>query len=258
MTFRVAIASGKGGVGKSTVSLNLAVALAEQGLTVGLLDADFYGPDIPRMIGLARSHVARYLDLWSADAAATEPLERFGIRFMSVGFLLAESQSLSLHSSLIDALIVNLTHRVAWGEPDYLVVDLPPGTADLQQQLMQRMGLDGVILVVTPQDVAHLDAKRVLDLCRRANVAVLGGIENMSGLVCPCCGEHVDVFPRVSQDRSIWAQGVECLGTIPLDPIVAQSGDDGRPLLAAHPASAQANAFRELARRVCAVRSSTD
>ena len=226
---RIAVASGKGGVGKSTVALNLAVALAEQGKRVGLLDADFYGPDIPRMIGLVRTKTARYLNLWDAEPSATQPVEQFGIKLMSVGFLLGENQSLSLESGLIDLLLVRLLNNVSWGDIEYLVIDLPPGTADLQQQLMRRTKLDGVLLVVTPQDVAHLDAKKVLDLCRRMNVPVIGGVENMSGLICPCCNERIDVFPRVADERSIWAQGVRKLGEIPMDPALATAGESGRP-----------------------------
>lgn len=235
---RIAVASGKGGVGKSTVSLNVALALAEHGSKVGLLDADFYGPDIPRMIGLVRTKEARFLNLWDKEASDTEPVEKFGIRFMSVGFLLGESQSISLQSGLVDLLLVRLLDNVAWGDLDYLIVDLPPGTADLQQQLIRRTELDGVLLVVTPQDVAHLDAKKVLDLCRRTNVEVIGAVENMSGLICPRCDERIEVFPRVADERSIWSQGVRKLAEIPMDPAVAQAGDAGRP---------DASRFRDLA-----------
>jgi ATP-binding protein involved in chromosome partitioning len=235
---RIAVASGKGGVGKSTVSLNLALALAERGEKVGLLDADFYGPDIPRMIGLVRTKSARYLNLWDAEQADQEPVEKFGIRFMSVGFLMGENQSVSLQSGLVDLLLVRLLKNVAWGDLDYLIIDLPPGTADLQQQLIERTDLDGVLLVVTPQDVAHLDAKKVLDLCRRTNVDVIGAVENMSGLVCPGCGERIDVFPRVSEERSIWSLGIRKLAEIPMDPAVAAAGEAGRP---------DASAFRDLA-----------
>lgn len=249
---RIAVASGKGGVGKSTVALNLAVALSEAGKRVGLLDADFYGPDIPRMIGLVRTKSARFLNLWDAQPTETEVVEKFGIKLMSVGFLLGESQSLSLDSGLIDLLLVRLLGNVAWGDIEYLIVDLPPGTADLQQQLMKRTKLDGVILVVTPQDVAHLDAKKVLDLCRRMNVGVIGGVENMSGLICPCCNERIDVFPRVAEQRSIWREGVEHLANIPMDPAVASSGDEGVPLVKSHPQSPQSKAFRELASRISA------
>jgi ATP-binding protein involved in chromosome partitioning len=251
--FAVAIASGKGGVGKSTVSLNLAVALAARGHKVGLLDADLYGPDIPRMIGLGRTKDAKHLDLWRADTETMEPLERFGVKIMSAGFLVGEGQSISLQAGLIDLFLVRLTRGVAWGTLDYLFVDLPPGTADLQQQLMLRLQLAGAIVVVTPQDVAHLDARKVLDLCKRAHVPVLGGIENMAGLACPHCDERIDVFPRVAQERSIWAQGVERLGDIPLDPAVALSGDRGTPIVLSEPMSPQATAFEALATRVSSV-----
>jgi len=158
----IAIASGKGGVGKSTVSLNLAVALSEQGMRVGLMDADLYGPDIPRMIGLARTKDAKHLDLWRADGAKHEPFERFGVKIMSIGFLVGEGQSISLMAGLVDLLLGQLVNGVDWGDLDYLIVDLPPGTADLQQQLMTRLQLAGALIVVTPQDVAHLDARKVL------------------------------------------------------------------------------------------------
>jgi ATP-binding protein involved in chromosome partitioning len=249
----IAVASGKGGVGKSTIALNLALALAEQGRRVGLLDADLYGPDIPRMIGLARTKTARYIDLWSADPEKTKALDAFGIKFMSAGFLVAEGQSLSLESVLVEALLVWLTRGIDWGTLDDLIVDLPPGTADLQQQLMKRVPLDGVLLVVTPQDVAHLDAKKVLDLCQRMSVRVIGGVENMSGLVCPTCDDRIDVFPRVVQERSIWMAGVDKLAEIPLDPEVARAGDDGRPLLVSQSSSPQAHALRALARQLTEV-----
>lgn len=228
--FVIAICSGKGGVGKSTISLNLAVALAEAGSDVGLLDADLYGPDIPRMVGLARTRDAKHLDLWRADAPPTEPLERFGVKIMSAGFLVAEGQSLSLASGLIDLLLIRMTRDVAWGDLDYLIVDLPPGTADLQQQLMRRLELDGVVLIVTPQDVAHLDARKVLDLCSRSGVRVLGGVENMDGMACPHCAELIEVFPRVAEGRSIWAAGVTKLGSIPFDPSVVLAGERGKPV----------------------------
>jgi ATP-binding protein involved in chromosome partitioning len=246
----LAVASGKGGVGKSTVSLNLAVALAERGHRVGLLDADLYGPDIPRMIGLARTQTARYLDLWSAKGANIEPLDAYGIKFMSVGFLIGESQSISLQAGLVEVLLLKLVTGVSWGDLDFLIVDLPPGTADLQQRLMQSVKPDGVVLVVTPQDVAHLDAKKVIDLCRRSDVAIAGAIENMSGLICPCCGERVDVFPRVAPERAIWEMDVEKLGTLPVDPEVASSGDLGRPILFARPHSPQSEMFRVLAEKL--------
>lgn len=197
--------------------------MKERGERVGLLDADFYGPDIPRMIGLVRTKEARFLNLWDKEQADVQPITKDGIKFMSVGFMLGESQSISLDSGLIDLLLVRLLHNVAWGDIDHLIIDLPPGTADLQQQLMRRTKLDGVLLVVTPQDVAHLDAKKVLDLCRRVNVPVMGAVENMSGFVCPHCGERTEIFPRVGRERSIWALGVTKLAELPFDPKIDAS-----------------------------------
>ena len=249
----IAIASGKGGVGKSTVALNVAIALAEGGASVGLLDADLYGPDIPRMIGLARTKDAKYLDLWRKEQKGVEPLERYGVKMMSVGFLVGEGQSISMQAGLVDLLLMQLTRGVAWGDVDYLIIDLPPGTADLQQQLMQRLTLAGAVIVVTPQDVAHLDARKVLDLCKRVRVPVLGGVENMDGLICPCCNERIDVFPRVADGRSIWHHGVERLVSIPMDPRVAEAGDRGVPIVISAPDSPQAAAFTTLASRLSSV-----
>ena len=249
----IAVASGKGGVGKSTVSLNLALALAGKGGRVGVLDADVYGPDIPLMVGLTRRKAAASVTLWSnpeLGLGQVEPVERFGIKLMSTQFLVAEEQPLAWDMPLVDMLLDRFFGDTAWGDLDYLIVDLPPGTADLQQQLAKRMPLSGAVIVVTPQDVAHLDAKKVVTMFRTNGVAILGGIENMSGLRCPHCAEAIDVFPRVPEDRSIWAMGVECLGTIPLDPETATAGDRGRPVVIDQPDGTQAAAFRAVAERV--------
>jgi ATP-binding protein involved in chromosome partitioning len=244
----ITITSGKGGVGKSTVSLNLALALAEQGHRVGLLDADLYGPDIPLMIGLTRQERLRSWDLWRPSRPVRlEPVERFGIRVMSAGFLLGEDQALALAAPLVHAVLHQLLTSVAWGELDELLVDLPPGTADLQQQLLRLARPAGALIVVGPQDLAHLDARKVLDLLGEAKVPVLGGVENFTELACPHCGQPVEVFPRVASRRSIWAAGVACLGRIPMDAAVASAGDSGRPLLLAHPTSRSAQALREIA-----------
>jgi ATP-binding protein involved in chromosome partitioning len=217
--FVVAVGSGKGGVGKSTVSLQLALALVRRDLTVGLLDADLYGPDIPLMVNLSRAERARQWEFWRRGGVVRrEPLERYGIRIMSVGFLVGERQAFTMPALLLTAALSQLIEHVEWGAPDILLIDLPPGTADLQQQLLAVVTLDGAVVVVGPQDVAHLDARRFLDFLHDAGVSVLGGIENMRALQCPHCGERVDVFPPVREDRSIWSDGVVRLGEIPLDP----------------------------------------
>jgi ATP-binding protein involved in chromosome partitioning len=189
----VTVASGKGGVGKSTVSLNLALALAERGRRVGLLDADLYGPDIPLMIGLTRQRRLRSWDLWrSSGPVRLEPVERFGIRVMSAGFLLGEDQTLAFAAPLVQVVLHQLLTGVAWGELDELLVDLPPGTADLQQQLLRLVHPAGAVIVVGPQDVAHLDARKVLDLLQNAGVPVpvLGGWRTSRSWPVPIAGSR--------------------------------------------------------------------
>jgi ATP-binding protein involved in chromosome partitioning len=195
--------------------------LRRRGAAVGLLDADLYGPDIPLMVNLTREERASRWDLWRKGGVRLEPIEREGILIMSVGFLLGERQALTMQAPLLTAALRQLIEHVDWGEIDVLLIDLPPGTADLQQQLLQVVSLDGAIAVVGPQDVAHLDARKFVDFLKSSNVPVLGGIENMRGLICPHCGERIDVFDPVKEDRSIWADGVELLGTIPLERVSA-------------------------------------
>jgi ATP-binding protein involved in chromosome partitioning len=237
--FVVAVGSGKGGVGKSTVTLHVALALARKGLAVGLLDADLYGPNIPLMVNLTRSERASQWELWRKGGIRHEPIERHGIRIMSVGFLLGERQALTMGAPLLTAALKQLVEQVEWGRLDVLLIDLPPGTADLQQQLLSVVALDGAIVVIGPQDVAHLDGKRFLDFIRGAGVPILGGVENMSGLLCPHCGERIEVFARVPDERSIWSEDVATLGRIPLDPALGTL--DGVP--------AQAEAFDTVAAR---------
>jgi ATP-binding protein involved in chromosome partitioning len=249
--FVVAVGSGKGGVGKSTVSLNLALALAERGAAVGILDADIYGPNIPLMVGLTRKD-------WSGDwtlarkgkQQTISPIERYSLKIMSAGFLLAEDQPMIFEAMTVHLLLTQLLRQVAWGNLDYLIIDLPPGTADLQQNLLSELTPSGAVLVVTPQDVAHLDGKKALQQYRRAGVPVLGAVENMSGFLCPHCGQPIDIFARVRPSRAIWEMGVEKLGAVPLDPTLSQAGDSGRPLLIAQPDAPQAEAFRQIAQRL--------
>ena len=219
----VAVASGKGGVGKSTVSLNLARALAGGGAAVGLLDADVYGPDIPLMLGLKQTRELRSWELGRSPRfgrVELEPVEVLGLKVMSVGFLVAEAQAMTMPAMLVQLVGRQLIRDVRWGRLDYLIVDLPPGTADLQQQLFATVELAGAIVVVGPQDAAHLDARKVLAMLRDAGVRVLGAVENMRGLRCPHCGELVDVFPPVAAERSILRE-VPLLGSVPLDPAFA-------------------------------------
>jgi ATP-binding protein involved in chromosome partitioning len=220
----IAVASGKGGVGKSTVSLGLARALAGRGRSVGLLDADVYGPDIPLMLGLKQTRDLRRWELARNPRfgqIVLEPVDVEGIKVMSVGFLLGERQVFAMPAMLASFIGDQLVNGVRWGTLDYLIVDLPPGTADLQQHIFGTLELAGAIVVVGPQDAAHLDARRILGLLRDTDVRVLGAVENMRGFRCPHCGGSVDVFPPVAADRSLLRE-VELLITIPLDPSVAR------------------------------------
>jgi ATP-binding protein involved in chromosome partitioning len=237
----VAVGSGKGGVGKSTVSLHLALALARRGLAVGLLDADVYGPDIPLMLNMTRHDDARTWDFWRRGDVRHEALESHGIRIMSVGFLLGERQALTMGAPLLTAALKQLVHQVEWGPLDILLLDLPPGTADLQQQLVGVVSLDGALVVVGPQDVAHLDGRKFVAFLRDEDVPVLGAVENMSGLQCPHCGERIEVFTPVMESRSVVAEGVPLLGQIPLDPALGTlEGPNG----------AQSDAFDAVAARM--------
>ena len=226
----LAVASGKGGVGKSTVTLNLSLALSARGHDVGILDADLYGPDIPAMLGLKRMEDAREWALWRRGGKGLDPIERRGLKLMSAGFLLGERQIMPWQSQTLPFVLRQLLYGVSWGDLDYLLIDLPPGTADLQVELFREAKLDGALLVVGPQDVAHLDAKKLVTLLRDAEVPVLGAVENMAGLVCPHCGEPIELFPPVAPERSLWHDGVRRLVSIPVDPTLAQLNGGPPPI----------------------------
>ncbi len=250
----IVVGSGKGGVGKSTVSLNLAVALAQAGHAAGLLDADLYGPSIPLMVGLTKH---RWNEQWTLARAGRQrklaPVLRHGLKIASAGFILGEDQPMGLQGIAAQSLISQLVRDVAWGELDFLVVDIPPGTSDVQQMIVKTVPTSGAVIVITPQYVAHLDARKAVQMYRQAGVPVLGAIENMGPLRCPHCGQPIEVFPAVPESRSIWAMGVEKLASVPLDPELSRSGDEGVPLVESRPDSPQAAAFREVARKLAAM-----
>ena len=235
----VAVASGKGGVGKSTVAVNLAVALARRGLAVGLLDADIYGPSIPLMMGLQGTRAERFV-----------PFEGFGVRFMSVGFLVDPRSPVIWRGPLVMKAVEQLLGDVEWGALDVLVVDLPPGTGDVQLTLAQRVSLAGVVIVTTPQDVALADAVKGVAMFRKVGVPVLGLVENMSYHVCAGCGLRSEIFAHGGGRSEAKRMGVPFLGEVPLDGAIRQAGDDGRPIVDADPDGPQGAAFLELADRV--------
>jgi len=240
----VAVASGKGGVGKSTTATNLAVALAARGHRVGMLDADIYGPSQPRMMGLAgRRPQAR-------DDKTLIPLESYGVKCMSIGFMLAEDTPMIWRGPMVTGAIEQMLRDVEWGELDILVCDLPPGTGDAQLTMAQKVPLTGAVIVSTPQDIALLDARKGLNMFRKVDVPVLGMIENMSYFLCPHCGERSDIFTHGGARREAERLGTEFLGEIPLDMAIRETSDDGRPIVVTQPDSPHAKTYHAIAGRV--------
>ncbi len=237
----IAIASGKGGVGKSTVASNLAVALARAGRRVGLLDADIYGPSQPRMMGVNRRPA-------SPDGKIIEPLVAHGVTMMSIGLMLKDDEAVVWRGPMIMGALQQLITQVAWGHLDVLIVDLPPGTGDIQLTLCQRTQLTGAIVVSTPQDVALLDARKALDMFRKLNTPVLGLIENMSTYVCPACGHEEHLFGHGGVAAEAARLGLPFLAELPLSLDVRVAGDAGTPVAAGQ--GAQAEAYARLARRL--------
>jgi ATP-binding protein involved in chromosome partitioning len=241
----LAIASGKGGVGKSTVAANLAVALAREGKAAGLLDADIYGPSQPRMMGVSQRPR-------SPDGKTILPLHAHGVTMMSIGLMLAPDQAVVWRGPMLMGALQQMMGQVAWGELDVLVVDLPPGTGDVQLTLSQKYEVTGAILVSTPQDVALLDARKALDMFGKTKVPVLGIIENMSSYVCPNCGHEAHIFGHGGARAEAEKLGLPFLGEIPLDISIRLAGDEGTPVVAARPDSPEARAFRAIARKLVA------
>lgn len=239
----IAIASGKGGVGKSTVSSNLAVALARQGRRVGLLDADIYGPSQPRMMGVNRRPA-------SPDGKIIEPLRAHGVTMMSIGLMLKEDEAVVWRGPMIMGALQQLLTQVAWGELDVLIVDLPPGTGDIQLTLCQRTQLTGAIVVSTPQDVALLDARKALDMFQKLKTPVLGLIENMSTYICPNCGHEAHLFGHGGVRAEAARLDLPFLGELPLSIDVRLAGDAGTPIAAGQ--GPAADAYAQLAARLVA------
>ncbi len=242
----VAVASGKGGVGKSTVAANLAVTLAKLGHKVGLLDADIYGPSVPIMFGITDRPVI--------DSATNRilPFEKHGIRVMSLGFILDTDTPVIWRGPMVMKAIEQMLGDVDWGDLDYLVVDLPPGTGDAVLTLTQKVPLSGAVIVTTPQDVALIDARKGLAMFRKVNVPVIGIVENMSGFVCPHCGTRTDIFKHGGGARTAEVLETAFLGEVPLDAEVVEGGDSGVPIAIARPAGPHAAAFQAIARAVVA------
>jgi ATP-binding protein involved in chromosome partitioning len=242
----IAVSSGKGGVGKSMVATNLAAALAREGLRVGLLDADIYGPNIPRMFGESR----RPRVSGAKGKEMIEPLEAHGVRLMSLGFLLEEEQPAIMRGPLIAGILKQFLQQVEWGPLDVMIVDMPPGTGDAQLSLVQTIDLDGAIMVTTPQAVSTGDVRRGVKMFERVNTRVLGIVENMSGMACPHCGEEIDVFGKGGGERLAKELEVPFLGAVPLDPRVRRAGDGGTPTVISDPDSPSARALLALAQEV--------
>jgi ATP-binding protein involved in chromosome partitioning len=240
----VAVASGKGGVGKSTVAANLAVALAKLGYQVGLLDADIYGPSVPTMFGIhERPRVVGNRVL---------PFERYGVKLMSLGFVVDADQPVIWRGPMVMKALEQLLADVEWGALDFLVADFPPGTGDAQLTMAQKIPMAGAVVVTTPQDVALIDARKGLAMFRKLNVPVLGIVENMATFVCPHCGETTDVFKRGGGERTAAELDTDFLGRIPLDAAIVEGGDAGVPIVVGQPDGPHAQAFRAVAEAVVA------
>ena len=241
----VAVASGKGGVGKSTVAVNLAVSLARLGHSVGLLDADIYGPSLPMMMGLSQRQPRV-----GEGGKALLPFDQYEVKVMSLGFILDVDTPVIWRGPMVMKALEQLLGDVEWGALDFMIIDLPPGTGDAQLTLTQKVPLSGAVIVTTPQDVALVDARKGLAMFRKVNVPVLGIIENMSSFVCPECGAVTDIFKKGGGERTAKELGCAYLGSIPLDPDIATAGDAGVPIVVEQPDGVHGEAFRVVAEAV--------
>jgi ATP-binding protein involved in chromosome partitioning len=239
----IAVASGKGGVGKSTTAVNLALALRDLGLKVGILDADIYGPSMPKLLAIRERPQ-------TIGGNRLRPIERFGMPVMSIGFLIEEETPMIWRGPMVMSALTQMLREVEWGTLDVMVVDMPPGTGDAQLTMAQQVPLKGAVIVSTPQDLALIDARRGIAMFRRVNVPVLGIVENMSMFICPQCGAQSDIFGHGGARREAERLGVPFLGEVPLDIAIREKSDSGTPVVATAPDGVHAKFYREIAKRV--------
>jgi ATP-binding protein involved in chromosome partitioning len=239
----IAVASGKGGVGKSTTAVNLALALRDLGLKVGILDADIYGPSMPKLLAIRERPQ-------TIGGNRLRPIERFGMPVMSIGFLIEEETPMIWRGPMVMSALTQMLREVEWGALDVMVVDMPPGTGDAQLTMAQQVPLKGAVIVSTPQDLALIDARRGIAMFRRVNVPVLGIVENMSMFICPQCGARSDIFGHGGARREAERLGVPFLGEVPLDIVIREKSDSGTPVVATVPDGVHAKFYREIAMRV--------
>ncbi len=239
----IAVGSGKGGVGKTTIAVNLAIALAKLGKKVGLLDADVYGPNVPLMLG--SSATPRIV-----GDNQIEPLERYGVKVISVGFISPGDKPLIWRGPMLHKIIGEFIQRVVWGELDYLIADLPPGTGDVAISLMQTVPLTGAVVVSTPSDVSLQDARKAIEMFRQIKVDIIGLVENMSHFVCPHCGHEIDIFSKGGGERTAGQFGLSFLGRVELDPDIRKGGDTGQPVVLQGENAPHAKALYDFAHQV--------
>ena len=239
----VAVASGKGGVGKSTVAANLALGLRANGLRVGVLDADIYGPSMPRMLGISGRPRSR-------DGKSLIPMENYGLKCMSMGFLVPEDTPMIWRGPMVMSALQQMLREVEWGELDIMIADMPPGTGDAQLTMAQQVPLAGAVIVSTPQDIALLDARKGLNMFKKVDVPVLGIVENMSYFLCPHCGGRSEIFSHGGARQEADRLGSEFLGEVPLDLEIRETSDDGRPITVSDPDNPHALVFRQMAARI--------
>jgi len=240
----IAVASGKGGVGKSTTAVNLALALVQEGASVAILDADIYGPSQPQMLGLAGQQPE------SKDGASMEPLEAYGLQAMSIGFMVDVETPMVWRGPMVAQALDQLLHQTNWREVDYLIVDMPPGTGDTQLSLAQKVPVTGAVIVTTPQDIALIDARKGLKMFEKVNIPILGIVENMSIHICSQCGHAEHIFGTGGGEQMCKDYGVEFLGSLPLEMAIREMADGGKPTVVGAPDSPTAEIYRGIARRI--------